>query len=186
MATIRDHAGKRVKFVASPSERDASLKARSRNSDRGIGHDDEDLEWRVFEYPVRTRAARAAKLWLMATTGLAMIPGAVALVTVMIVVIVFVYLLPALVAYRLGAGPVVIGALVVLSALVLWACVRVSSRYELAEELLCHGLCGACGYELEPAEGEGSLTTCPECGAAWRKHAKAQDAAPQPPDGMSD
>lgn len=42
-------------------------------------------------------------------------------------------------------------------------------RHELRSFLLARHHCASCGYDLgEVPGGPGELTTCPECGAAWR------------------
>jgi hypothetical protein len=50
-----------------------------------------------------------------------------------------------------------------------------------ARELVAHGHCGACGYPL--AQSGAELTTCTECGAAWRSEEVGvepeQQAGPQ-------
>lgn len=64
-----------------------------------------------------------------------------------------------------------------------WLALRRNAR-EVRTILLAHSHCASCGYRLAeiPASIDG-LTTCPECGAAWRLHgAGAAGGIGLPPD----
>lgn len=68
-----------------------------------------------------------------------------------------------------------------LLTLIVWGWQKLinASPGSFARQMLAHGHCASCGYQLPDTAGEGR-TTCPECGAVWN-NAGIRISPPPPP-----
>lgn len=184
MGTIRDHTGKRVTFRASNRTLTEAVNARTARMPPEERKEPDDL--RVFDYRAKEPRWEAVVGFVELPVVIAACPAIIVGGIVWLGTIMLLYALPAIAVYALGADWMAVALVAIATCAVAIPCSVKSRQLDLADNLLRLGHCGACGYKLEPAEGEGSLTVCPECGAAWRKHVKARDATPQFPSGTSD